>query len=178
MTSETHLHFDQPVDQDGSHLRVEAGLHVHVVTEDELFLQVIETFALICRPESDPASNRPLVASVSKCPDLSVFEVVKDVFGIFRTQETVFRVLRVNVKLFWDLQNRQDASVKGQVSIQSEKKKTKKNVITCSYMLFTKVRWHFLDSRGRGRSHSYRFFCWGVGLLQRLLFLISARWLL
>ena len=35
----THLYFDQPVDQDRPHLRVEAGLLGHVVTEDELFLK-------------------------------------------------------------------------------------------------------------------------------------------
>lgn len=45
----------------------------------------------------------------------------------------------------------------------------KTSVMAFSYLLFTKVRWHFLDSRGRGRSQSYQFFCCGRWLLQRLL---------
>lgn len=43
----------------------------------------------------------------------------------------------------------------------------KKCIIPLSYVLFLKVRWHFLSSRGQGRSTSSQFF-WGC----RLLFLI------
>lgn len=37
--SHTDLHLDQPVDEDGPHLCVEAGLHVHVVGQDKLLLE-------------------------------------------------------------------------------------------------------------------------------------------
>lgn len=43
MTRTTHLHFNQPVDQDCPHLWVEAGLHVHVVTKHKLFLEMIKS---------------------------------------------------------------------------------------------------------------------------------------
>lgn len=36
-----HLYFNQPVNQDGPHLGVEAGLLGHVVTEDKFFLQTV-----------------------------------------------------------------------------------------------------------------------------------------
>lgn len=39
---------------------------------------------------------------------LSLFEVVKDVLCILRTHVTVLRVLRVDVKLLWDLRERRE----------------------------------------------------------------------
>lgn len=37
--SHTDLHLDQPVDKDGPHLCIEAGLHVHIVGQDKLLLE-------------------------------------------------------------------------------------------------------------------------------------------
>lgn len=51
-------------------------------------------------------------------PHLSPFEVIKDILCILRTQVTVFRVLRVDVKLFWDLRKlkRRGVKMKGLLS--------------------------------------------------------------
>lgn len=39
----THLHFNQPVNQDRPHLCIEVGLHGHVVRQDKLFLKIQKT---------------------------------------------------------------------------------------------------------------------------------------
>lgn len=52
----TDLHLDQPVHEDGPHLRVEAGLHVHVVGQDELLLE--EENAQIFKRDKKVAKRR------------------------------------------------------------------------------------------------------------------------
>lgn len=58
----TDLHLDQPVHQDGPHVRVEAGLHVHVVGQDKLLLEE-ENAQIFRRDKKVENRRRPLLTS-------------------------------------------------------------------------------------------------------------------
>lgn len=60
--SGTDLHLDQPVHEDGPHLRVEAGLHVHVVGQDKLLLEE-ENAQIFKRDKKVAKRRRPLLTS-------------------------------------------------------------------------------------------------------------------